>query len=118
MGSCTSGQSGVGHTEWGGARHRWAEEEGLESILQVTGIMNTYSSFKEETVWLGEQRLGGLALLASLELLKLCVLPRFLVITAYGVSSLSGFLSESDTSLVPLPPAESSRTGYVHKRTP
>lgn len=50
LGSCTSGQSGVGHTEWGGARHRWAEEEGLESILQVTGKTNTYSSFKEETL--------------------------------------------------------------------
>ena len=93
--------------------HRWAKEEGLESILQVTGIMNIIEFQGKDSAWLVEQMLGGCEMLTSLELLKLGLLPHHLVMVAYGIS-LSGFLGTSEAALVPLPPAESSRTGYIH----
>lgn len=94
--------------------HRWAKEEGLESILQVTGIMNIIEFQGKHSAWLVEQMLGGCEMLTSLELLKLGLLPHHLVKVAYGISPLSGLLRTSEVALVPLPPAESCRTGYIH----
>lgn len=58
LGSCTSGQSGVGHTELGGARHRWAEGEGLQSIRVEKGSRTQVQSRRHSGEQMGRKACG------------------------------------------------------------